>query len=65
MNPEEYEKMYAVEEGHWWFVGKRRLVEALLEAAPLPRFAEILDVGCGTGGMHLLLRRYEAEGGAP
>ena len=50
--------MFAVEDGHWWFAGKRRLVGVLLDALRLPADARILDVGCGTGGMFQLLRRY-------
>lgn len=58
MNAEEYEKMFSVEDRHWWFSGKRKLVGTLLDGAPIPKDARILDVGCGTGGMHLLLHRY-------
>jgi SAM-dependent methyltransferase len=58
VNPEEYEKMFAVEDRHWWFAGKRKLVGVLLDGARLPLNAKILDVGCGTGGMQLLLHRY-------
>jgi SAM-dependent methyltransferase len=50
--------MYSVEDRHWWFSGKRRLVRVLLDSAKLPSDARILDVGCGTGGMHLLLHEY-------
>ena len=56
MNPDEYAKMYAVEDTHWWFVGKRRLVRVLLEQLPTQPSRQILDVGCGTGGIHALLR---------
>lgn len=59
MHPAEYEKMFRVEATHWWFVGKRRLVRALLaDLPPLPTPRKILDVGCGTGGMFLLLQHY-------
>lgn len=58
MNPEEYEKMFAVEDRHWWFSGKRRMVRAFLRNTAVPRDAKILDVGCGTGGMHILLKEY-------
>ncbi len=51
MNPVEYERMFELEDRHWWFAGKRRLVRAILDRVELPRDAAVLDVGCGTGGM--------------
>lgn len=41
--------MYRLEDTYWWFVGRRRVVRALVRrfAPPNPR---ILDLGCGTGG---------------
>ena len=38
------------EETHWWFVVRRRIVEAAIAAAGLPADARVLEVGCGTGG---------------
>ena len=44
----QYERVHAVEQDHWWFVGLRELVvEALRER--LARGARVLDAGCGTG----------------
>jgi ubiquinone/menaquinone biosynthesis C-methylase UbiE len=58
MDPAEYEKMFRVEDTHWWFAGKRRLVRVLLERLPKQPARKILDIGCGTGGMFLLLRDF-------
>lgn len=44
-----YRVMGAAEERHWWFRGRRRVIEALLERAAPPPGARILDAGCGTG----------------
>lgn len=51
MDPGEYERMYQLEDLHWWFVSRRRLARALIERwmEPKPRLC-LLDVGCGTGG---------------
>jgi SAM-dependent methyltransferase len=61
-----YSIMYQIEETHWWFAGRRRIISgfvgricANLERQP-PR---ILDVGCGTGANLELLGRFgNAEG---
>jgi SAM-dependent methyltransferase len=50
MHAEEFRQMQAVEEGHFWFVGKRLLLHALLERVGGAR-GDLLDVGCGTGGI--------------
>ncbi|MBI5876295.1 MAG: class I SAM-dependent methyltransferase [Chloroflexi bacterium] len=58
MHPDEYEKMFRVEDTHWWFAGKRRLVRVMLEGLSPQAGRRILDVGCGTGGMFSLLREF-------
>ncbi|MCZ6598774.1 MAG: class I SAM-dependent methyltransferase [Planctomycetota bacterium] len=46
-----YEEMHALEDHHWWFRGKRRMVAPLLEQALGGGEGKVLlDVGCGTGG---------------
>ena len=45
------DEMSAFEDHHWWFVGKRLLVSALLGDRLDRPGLRILDVGCGTGGV--------------
>ncbi len=45
-----------VEETHWWFVGRRRLVSRLLEELGVSRDARVVDVGSGTGTNLRMLR---------
>ncbi len=69
MQQHTYAIMYEVEGTHWWFAGRRRILDSLLaQLAPTlpvsnggrPR---ILDVGCGTGANLEMLARYgDAEG---
>jgi SAM-dependent methyltransferase len=61
-----YAIMYRVEETHWWFVGRRRIISSFVERIieslkqEQPR---ILDVGCGTGAnLEMLSRCGVAEG---
>jgi SAM-dependent methyltransferase len=49
MNDAEFQLYEAFEDDQWWFVGKRRLVRALL--ADLPPGGRLLDLGCGMGGL--------------
>ena len=58
MEPEIYHKTAQSEESHWWFVGRRRILNDILKGLALPENAPILEVGCGTGGNLPLLVRY-------
>jgi len=58
MDPEAYVQMAAAERAHWWFVGRRRVLGAVIASLGLPAAARILEVGAGTGGNFPLLRRF-------
>lgn len=52
----EYEKMYNLEDSHWWFLAKRLFIKAVLPQ--LPQKWEILDFGSGTGGLTSYLSQW-------
>src|SRR6266511_4795139 len=45
----EVEAMLAVDERHWWYRGRRRVLRAVLADLSLPSEARLLDAGCGSG----------------
>jgi len=49
VNEAEFRLLDQIEEDHWWFVGKRMILRALL--CDLATGSRILDLGCGTGGI--------------
>lgn len=51
MQPQEYQRMYQREGDYWWFVARRRLALALMQAYAYPLTGKILDAGCGTGAL--------------
>jgi SAM-dependent methyltransferase len=58
MHTAEREAMFAAEERHWWYRGRRRIVRAELERlAPRTR-GPVLDAGCGSGRMLDELARF-------
>lgn len=71
MQQHTYSIMHRVEETHWWFVGRRKIIESFLKRVcaglqskgPARESLNILDVGCGTGANLEMLSQFgNAEG---
>ncbi|MFQ5786550.1 MAG: class I SAM-dependent methyltransferase [Thermodesulfobacteriota bacterium] len=60
MEKQAYDKLYEVEKKHWYHDACRKLVDIYLTyiREELPYDLNILDVGCGTGGMLGVLHKY-------
>jgi SAM-dependent methyltransferase len=51
MNPEQTSLNAEIEDRHWWFAARRRIVGDLLrELVPPSSGSLVIDIGCGTGG---------------
>jgi SAM-dependent methyltransferase len=56
-----YAEYFEIEEKHWWFIGRQKIVLRLLEKhlpASDRSMLQIVDVGCGTGTMLQHLMRF-------
>jgi SAM-dependent methyltransferase len=66
MKEHTYPIMFRVEQSHWWYTGRRKILASFLEdicRRVTDRRPRILDVGCGTGANLLMLSQYgDAEG---
>jgi SAM-dependent methyltransferase len=60
----EYElQTHRAEDRHWWYQGRRRVLERAIERLGLPTDARILDAGCGSGRNMVELARHGAVTG--
>ena len=51
MDSEAYEEMISLQEQHWWFVARRKIVQSFLKKHMSNKFeANVLEIGCGVGG---------------
>ena len=68
MQQHTYAIMNAVEDSHWWYVGRRAILESFLaqiiqNPTTKNQKPKILDVGCGTGGNLEMLQKFGAAEG--
>jgi len=68
MQQHTYAIMNRVEDSHWWYVGRRAILESFLEriiqkSEVRSQKPKILDVGCGTGGNLEMLAKFGAAEG--
>ena len=50
--------MLELDDRHWWYRGRRRIIRAELDRLPVRPAARVLDAGCGSGRTLEELRRY-------
>ena len=66
MKEHTYPIMFRIEQSHWWYTGRRKILTTFVEdicRRVTDRRPRILDVGCGTGANLLMLSQFgDAEG---
>jgi SAM-dependent methyltransferase len=54
-----FDRMAELDNSHWWYVARRRILSDLIEReVKLPERARILEIGCGTGHNFGMLSRF-------
>jgi SAM-dependent methyltransferase len=54
-----FDRMAELDQDHWWFIARRRILERLIQRAVRPpNKARILEIGCGTGHNLAMLKSF-------
>jgi SAM-dependent methyltransferase len=53
-----FDEMIETQDSHWWFKGKRKVIERIINSLDLPKNSRILEIGCGTGSNIKMLSNY-------
>ena len=49
MDKQIFEQMHRLEERHWWFVARRKIIARAIRCIGFSKDIKILDAGCGNG----------------
>ena len=63
MDRQVYDRMRELEDRHWWFSARRDILSDQIGRLGLGVDAQVLEVGCGTGGNLAMLARFGAVTG--
>lgn len=58
-----YLQMADIQNKHWWYCARRKILNTLISRLPLKKKANILEVGCGTGVNIKMLQSYGTVSG--
>jgi len=59
-----FAELFAVEDRHFWFAARNRVIDAALQriAKQLPQVCRVLEIGCGTGNVLRVLEQTYGSG---
>ncbi len=58
MDHDVYRRMAEIQDRHWWYEARRRIIATCIKRLKLPDNAKILEAGCGPGANLKMLARF-------
>jgi len=58
MLPDEYRQHAKLEDKHWWFKARRKIILSILQRFSPQEYQHLAEIGCGTGGNLKFLGQY-------
>lgn len=58
MDEDYYHQMAQLQEQHWWYEGRRRILAHIISGLDLPEKSKILEAGCGPGANLTMLKNF-------
>ncbi len=53
-----YQQIFDIEESHWWFIVRRKIISQIIANHVIQPLPKALDIGCGTGLNSRLLKKF-------